>query len=75
VEEIVNQVSARTGLPPDQARAAVEAVVGILEERLPGPAAQALRSALGSPDGGSQPAAGGLLGGAQQALKRLLGGG
>jgi hypothetical protein len=78
MDEIVNQVSQRTGLPPDQARAVVETVLTAVEQKLPGPAAAALEMVLGQQGGGGQGAggqgAGGLLGGAGGLLKGLLGG-
>jgi len=38
MDELVQEVSRRTGLSQDQSRSAVEAVLGVLEERLPEPA-------------------------------------
>ncbi|MDQ6772146.1 MAG: DUF2267 domain-containing protein [Candidatus Dormibacteraeota bacterium] len=37
MDTLISEVSSRTGLPADQARQAVEAVVGVLKDRLPEP--------------------------------------
>lgn len=51
MEELVQLVSARTGIAPEQARAAVETVLSFLKERLPAPlAAQVDGSGAISPD-------------------------
>jgi hypothetical protein len=39
MEELVQLVSVKTGIPSDQARGAVETVLGFLKERLPAPIA------------------------------------
>ena len=39
MDELVNLVSQKTGLAPEQARSAAEAVLGFLKERLPAPLA------------------------------------
>jgi hypothetical protein len=39
MNEIIQQMMAKTGLPEDKASAAVDAVVGFLKEKLPGPIA------------------------------------
>ncbi|MEP6716591.1 MAG: hypothetical protein ABJC09_13555 [Terriglobia bacterium] len=44
MDELINAVSARTGLGQDQARSAVVAVLGLLKSRLPAPLASALDS-------------------------------
>ena len=58
MEEIVQQVVQRTGIPEDKARMAVQVVLSQLEQRLPGPLASQLRNHLGGGEGG--PAGGGL---------------
>jgi hypothetical protein len=63
VEELVNVVSQKTGLAPDQARSAAEAVLGFLKERLPAPLAGHLDSFVsGSGPGGLGDLAGKLGG-------------
>jgi len=44
MNELINAVSEKTGLSPDQAQAAVDAVLGLLKERLPAPVAGVLTS-------------------------------
>ncbi|CAN5711188.1 hypothetical protein BH23GEM8_BH23GEM8_01400 [soil metagenome] len=59
MDEIVQQVAQRAGIPEDKARMAVQAVMDQMEKRLPGPLAAQLRSHLtGEGTGG----AGGLSG-------------
>ncbi len=41
LNELIESVSAKTGLSQDQAQAAVEAVIGLLKQRLPAPLADA----------------------------------
>lgn len=72
MDELVNQVSQRTGLPPDQARQAVDAVLGFLKDNLPGPIASQLDGLIGGQSGqGGQANAGGIVGQAEQALGGL----
>ena len=54
MNEIINQVAQRAGINPDQARTAVETVVGFLKDKLPGPVASQVEGLLaGSGDGAS----------------------
>lgn len=46
MDEIVQQVVQRTGIPEDKARMAVQVVLDQLEKRLPGPIASQLRTHL-----------------------------
>lgn len=67
MDELVKQVSQRTGLPADQAKAAVEAVIGVLKGMLPPAIAGQLDSLLGGSGGSSNPndplgGLGGMLG-------------
>ena len=39
MDELINAVVSRTGLPEDKARAAADAVIGFLKTKLPEPAA------------------------------------
>jgi hypothetical protein len=70
VDELVNQVSQRTGLPPDQARQAVQAVVDALKSKLPEPIASQIDGVLG---GQSNP--GDIAGQALGGLGGMFGGG
>ncbi len=65
IEEIVNEVSAKTGLSPEQAQAAVMAVMGFLQSRLPEPISGMLAGVVN----GGQPAAGGAEGGIESLLE------
>lgn len=46
MDEIVQQVVQRTGIPEEKARMAVQVVLGQLEQRLPGPIAAQIRAHL-----------------------------
>lgn len=46
MDEIVRQISERTGLPADQARAAAEVVLNYLKARLPAPVAAQIDAVL-----------------------------
>ncbi|HEX6320564.1 MAG TPA: hypothetical protein VFZ84_17035 [Burkholderiales bacterium] len=39
MQQLIDQVTQRTGIPEDKARTAVDTVVGYLKEHLPGPVA------------------------------------
>lgn len=71
MDELVNQVSQRTGLPPDQARQAVLAVVDALKSKLPGPIASQIDGVLG----GGQAKPGDIAGQALGGLGGMFGGG
>ena len=47
MDELISEVSTRTGLSQDQARSAVDAVLGLLKSRLPAPLASHLDSLVG----------------------------
>jgi uncharacterized protein (DUF2267 family) len=46
MNELVQQVCQRTGLPEDKAQQAIDTVIGYLKERLPQPIAGQIDSAL-----------------------------
>jgi hypothetical protein len=69
VDELIKQVVERTGISEQQARTAVETVVGFLKERLPAPIAGQVDGALGGASG----AIGGLAGKAGDVLGGLGG--
>ena len=63
MQELVNQVTQRVGIPADKAQGAVETVVGYLKQHLPGPVASQLDSALsGKGEGGGMAGAAGKVG-------------
>jgi hypothetical protein len=52
MDELIKEVTKRTGLPENQARAAAEAVSGFLKEKLPEPAAGMVSQFLGGGQSG-----------------------
>jgi hypothetical protein len=62
MEEMIKAVAEKAGISPDQAKMAVETVVGMLKDKLPGPAQMALDSVMGG-GAGAADAAKGALGG------------
>lgn len=69
MDELIKQVVERTGISEQQARTAVETVVGFLKERLPAPIAGQVDGVLGGASG----AIGGLAGKAGDVLGGLGG--
>jgi hypothetical protein len=67
MDELVGLVAQKTGMPPEQARTAVETVLGFLKTKLPEPIASQIDGLVGSSGGsgitGNLPGGlGGLLG-------------
>jgi hypothetical protein len=62
MNELVQQVCQRTGLSEDKAQQAVQTVIGFLKEKLPGPVAGQIDSALQGGSGGISGALGSVLG-------------
>jgi hypothetical protein len=59
MDGLISEVSAKTGFSPDQARSAVDAVLGALKARLPGPLASGLDNLVGGSAGsGAESSAG-----------------
>ena len=74
MDELLNRVTERTGLSPEQARAAVEAALGFLKERLPAPLASHLDSLIGGGESSGEAAGGeGLASAASAMLGNLFG--
>jgi len=69
MEELIKQVTERTGISEQQARGAVETVLGFLKNRLPEPIAGQLDGLVGGASG----AAGGIAGAAGDVLGGLGG--
>ena len=67
MNELIESVSAKTGLSQDQAQTAVEAVIGLLKERLPAPVAEIFGTMLQG-GGGNAIAAGAASGGSGQGV-------
>lgn len=53
MDELITQLTQRVGLTPDQARQAVETVLGFVKGRLPAPIASQLDGMLGGAAGGA----------------------
>ncbi|HZI17944.1 MAG TPA: hypothetical protein VEY09_05045 [Pyrinomonadaceae bacterium] len=68
MDQLIKQVVERTGISEDQARTAVQTVLGFVKDRLPGPIASQVESVVGGGAGG-----GGLTGAAGDALGGLGG--
>ena len=68
MDQLIDVVVQRTGLPRNQAQQAVQVVVGYLKDRLPGPIASQVDTAL---SGGS--AGGGMTNQAQQGIGGVFG--
>ena len=63
MDELVKLISERTGIPAEQARTAVETVLGYLKEKLPAPIAGQIDGVLaGSAVSDAVKGLGGLLG-------------
>lgn len=54
MDELVQKLSQKTGLPPDKAQEVVNVVVSHLKEKLPEPLADSLESLLASSPGQSE---------------------
>jgi hypothetical protein len=52
MNEIIQRLIDKTGLPEDKAASAVETVVGFLKEKLPGPVASQIDSLMSGESGG-----------------------
>lgn len=70
MDELIKQVTEKTGISEAQARSAVETVVGFLKDRLPAPIAGQLDGIMGGVIGG----AGGAVGGLADKAGDVLGG-
>jgi len=67
MDELIKQVSAKTGISEDQARSAVTTVLDFIKGKLPAPIASQIDNVVGGGEGGSTlgdlaSKAGGLLG-------------
>ena len=69
MEELIKQVTAKTGISEDQARTAVTTVLGFVKDKLPAPIAGQIDNLIGGGGGGESSMlsdlaskAGGLLG-------------
>ena len=65
MQQLIEQITQRTGIPEDKARAAVDTVVGYLKEHLPTPVASLLDDAASGE---------GAMGGIAEKAKGMFGG-
>lgn len=70
MDELINLVTQRTGLPADKARVAVETVLGFVKSKLPPAIASHIDGAVGASGGAG---GGGQLGGLGDVAKGLGG--
>jgi hypothetical protein len=70
MNEIIQRLMDKTGLPEDKASAAIDTVLGFLKEKLPGPIAGQVDSLLA---GGAASGLTGKLGAVAQGLGGMLG--
>ena len=71
MDELINKITERTGLQPEQAKGAAEAVLEFLKARLPASIASNLDSIVSG--GASTEAGGGMLGNAAAKLGSMFG--
>lgn len=62
MNELIQQVTQRTGLSEDKARTAVDTVINFIKQRLPGPLGSQIDSALSGGGEGISGAIGDILG-------------
>ena len=72
MDELIANITARTGLQPDQAKGAAEAVLEFLKARLPASVASSLDSVVSGGAGTGQ-AGGGVVGSAASKLGGMFG--
>jgi uncharacterized protein (DUF2267 family) len=74
MDELINQITQRTGISENQARQAVEVVANFIKQRAPGPIASQIDNFLGGQGAQGGQGLGGMMGQAQQGLGDILGG-
>ena len=77
MDKLLELVQEKAGISADQAKKAIEAVVGFMKDKLPGPIGDQLSKFVdgGDDDEGGDDEGGGMLGGITDKLGGLLGGG
>ena len=71
MEELLKMLQEKVNLSPDQAKKAIETVMGFLKDKLPGPIGDQVSKLLGGGDG--EGGAGGALGGIGEKLGGMFG--
>ncbi len=75
MDELLEQLQQKTGLPVDQLQSVVEGVIDFLKDKLPEPLADQVAGLLDGTGGAAADGVGGLLDKAQDLLGGLTGGG
>ena len=73
IDELLKRVTERTGLSPEQAKSAVDCVLGFLREKLPAPLASGLDSFIGDGESAEAGGEGGMAAKASAAIGSLFG--
>jgi hypothetical protein len=71
MDQLIQQITAKTGISEDQARQAIDMAMGFVKEKLPEPIASQLDGFLG---GGGDAGGGGMMGMVQDQLGGMMGG-
>jgi hypothetical protein len=72
MDQLIQQITAKTGISEDQARQAIDMAMGFVKEKLPEPIASQLDGFLGG--GGGDEGGGGMMGMVQDQLGGMMGG-
>jgi hypothetical protein len=73
MNELVDKVAQKTGLSPDQARGAIDTVLGFLKQRLPASVGECLDPLLSGTEGATQTEGDSLVSRATAAVGSLFG--
>ena len=73
MNEVIQRLIEKTGLPEDKAATAVQTVIGFLKEKLPGPLGSQIDSVVGGQSGGQSGGAMDKLGGLGSNLGGMFG--
>ena len=71
MDELIQQITAKTGISDDQARQAIDMAMGFVKEKLPEPIASQLDGFI---SGGGSGGDGGMMGMVQDQLGGMMGG-
>lgn len=73
MDDLIKQITDKTGISMDQAKGAIEQVMNFLGDKLPGPIASQVKGFLGSDEGGEEGGDGDDGGGLMGKIGGLLG--
>ena len=74
MDKLLEVVQEKAGISADQAQKAIEAVVGFMKDKLPGPIGDQVAKLVGGGDDDGEGDGGGMLGGVTDKLGGMLGG-